>query len=362
MSYPSNIYEFLEISSKLSELEERILYHCYHEGRVTLQQLINKEQEDISKITSAIKNLVDKKLLYIYKFQNFVFFELNLPVLKYLRYEKFPAGPVIPLIYQFNLLSDSVRLSAFKSAINNIVNPGDIVLDLGCGTGVLSMFAAQRGAFVFSVEVDPIVAEAAEYFIKNNGFSSKVKIIQGDCRNIELDIKADVIICEMLDTALIAELQVPVMNNAIKKWLKPNGKVIPLKAETSAELINTDYKFEGIDFRLIHYEAYGARISSYVLSRPLTYHSLSFKEENPVDFSAKFSLKAYRDGIANGLRLNTSVEVTENIKIGGSPWFNPPLILPFEDIPIKKGEEIEVDLSYGLGAGFSSIKYEVRKL
>ncbi|MEO0183959.1 MAG: hypothetical protein ABIL40_10865, partial [candidate division WOR-3 bacterium] len=125
---------------------------------------------------------------------------------------------------------------------------------------------------------------------------------------------------------------------------------------------NADYKFEGIDFKLIHFEEYGARTSSYTLSKPLIYHTLSFKVKNPIDFSTHFSLKTYRAGIANGLRLNTSVVVAENIKIGGSPWFNPPLILPFEDIPVKSGDEIEIDLSYGLGAGFSSIKYDVHRL
>lgn len=360
MTQPANIYAFLKTANELSELEERILYYCYHEGRVTLQQIARYEKEEPDKIHTAIQSLVAKRLLYIYKFQNFEFFELNLPAVKYMRYEKFPSGPVIPLVYQFNLLSDDTRLYAFKESINQMVNSGDIVLDLGCGTGVLSMFAAQKGAFVFAIEVDPIVAEVAEYFIKNNGYGSRIKVIQGDSRNLELDIKADIIICEMLDTALIAELQVPVMNHAIRKWLKPIGKVIPLSAETSAELVNTKYEFGGLDFRLIHYEEYGARVSTYTLSEPLVYHNILFNKENPVDLSTRFSLKAHRSGITNGLRLKTSVMVSDKIKIGGSAWFNPPLILPFDDIRVEEGEEVEISLSYGLGAGFASIKYDVQ--
>jgi predicted RNA methylase len=355
-----NIYEFFETIGSLPELEGEILKYCYHEGRVTLQQLSNQFKKPLEEIKNAIKNLIEGGLIYHYRFQNIEFYELDVQTIKNIYYERFPAGPVIPLIYQFNLLSDSIRTDSLKKAIEMVVKPGDIVIDLGCGTGILSIFAAQRGAYVFAIEVDPLVADAAEYFIKNAGYSSKIKVIQGDARNLNLPLQADVIICEMLDTALIAELEVPVMNNAIKKWLKPDGKVIPLSASTSAELINIDSTFYGIDFRLIHYEEYGARLTTYSLSEPVIYHHVNFSEENPLEVSKKFILKTKRAGIANGLRIKTEVLLADGVKMGSSPWFNPPLILPFSDIPVTENASISVTLSYGLGAGFSSIKYDVK--
>lgn len=354
-----NIYEFFETISVLPKLEGEILKYCYHEGRVTIQQLSNYFKISKGKIDSAIKNLIKKGLLYTHRFQNIEFYELNVVTMKSIYYERFPAGPIIPIVYQFNLLSDSTRTDSFKKAIEKVVKSGDVVIDLGCGTGILSIFAVQRGAYVFAIEVDPFVADAAEYFIKNAGYSSKIKVIQGDCRNLNLPVEADVIICEMLDTALIAELQVPVMNNAIKKWLKPGGKVIPLSANTSAELINIDSTFYGFDFRLIHFEEYGAKLTAYSLSEPKIYHSVNFLEENSIEVGGKFVLKTTRAGITNGLRIKTIVTATEGIEIGSSAWFNPPLILPFEDISVKENDSIEVNLSYGLGAGFSNVKYDV---
>jgi len=357
-----NIYDFFEIISSLPELEGEILKYCYHEGRVTLQQLSNHFKKPLKEIEDAIKNLIKRELIYHYRFQNIEFYELDVEMRKNIYYERFPAGPVIPLIYQFNLLSDSMRTDALKKAIDKVVKSGDVVIDLGCGTGILSILAAQKGAYVFAIEVDPLVADAAEYFIKNSGYSSKIKIIQGDARNLDLPVEANVIICEMLDTALIAELEVPVMNIAVKKWLKPGGKVIPLSAITSAELVNIDYNFYGLDFRLIHYEEYGARLASYSLSEPEVYHYVNFLEENPIEVSKKFILKTNRAGITNGLRIKTEVFLTEGIKMDSSQWCNPPLILPFNDIPVNENALISVSLSYSLGAGFSSIKYDVRPL
>ncbi len=66
-----------------------------------------------------------------------------------------------------------------------------------------------------------------------------------------------------------------------------------------------------------------------------------------------------KEGIINGIRLKTRVYFDDKIYLDGTPWFNPPLVLPFDDIIVKKGDLINISLSYNLGAGFSSIKYDV---
>lgn len=351
-------FDLFSVMSKLSEIEQKILALTYREGRITFDQIcrLGNSQDNVQ---STIQNLIEKNLLYKYKFHNFEFYELNLRMTRSLTYERFPSGPVIPLIYHFNLLSNESRVESFRRAIQKVVKPGDIVFDLGCGTGILSIFAAQQGAYVFAVEVDPLVAEAAEYFIKNSGFSSKIKVIQGDVRELSLGREADVIICEMLDTALIAELQVPVMNYAVKNLLKPNGRVIPESAVTSAQLVNVDYTFTGLEFKLIHYEAHSARIANTELSLPMPYHKIFLNKENEIYFDGKFSIVTTRDGVVNSLRLVTETQLTDGIYEIGKPWFNPPLILPIKDLLVKRGERVEIKLSYKLGGGFTSIKYEI---
>lgn len=350
-------YDFLEVLGSLPPLEERLLLFCYKNGRFTFEQLLKVQNEKSDIILQAINNLLSLKLLQEYKFQSMKFYELNIQGVPSSMCERFPSGPIIPLVYQFNLLSDRLRMEGFRKAIEQIVEPGHVVLDLGCGTGIMSLIAAKRGGMVFAVEADPSVAEAAEYFIKSNSLDSKISLIVEDSRNLDLDIEVDIIICEMIDTGLIAELQVEVMNDAVKKWLKPGGRVIPHKAYTSAEIINMDYSFLDMDFRLIHFEEYGAKKSFQTMSSPFVYHTVDFTDDNSLEVSTNFSLKANTKSVANGLKIRTRTLLAGTIELRSSPWYNPPLILPFGDIPMNTGDELTVDLSYGLGAGFSSINY-----
>ena len=90
-----------------------------------------------------------------------------------------------------------------------------IVLDVGCGTGILSMFAAKAGAaHVYGVDMSGIV-ESAKKIIATNGLSDKITIIRGKVEDIDLPVpKVDIIISEwmgyclfyesMLDTVLYA--------------------------------------------------------------------------------------------------------------------------------------------------------------
>ena len=60
--------------------------------------------------------------------------------------------------YHLSMLIDEVRTTSFLRAILGAVKPGDVVLDMGCGTGVLSYFACIAGARrVYAVEQGPII-------------------------------------------------------------------------------------------------------------------------------------------------------------------------------------------------------------
>ena len=71
-------------------------------------------------------------------------------------------------------------------------NPGDfkdkIVLDIGCGTGILSIFAARAGAkHVYAIE-NAEIALFAEEIIKRNNLSGKITVIKGKMEEIELPV------------------------------------------------------------------------------------------------------------------------------------------------------------------------------
>jgi SAM-dependent methyltransferase len=89
------------------------------------------------------------------------------------------------------MLKDFTRTRSYEQAIKG--NPhqfkGKAVLDIGCGTGVLSMFAAQAGArAVYAVDMSSI-AQQAKQIIIDNGFDSVVTVMQGKMEEIELPEK-----------------------------------------------------------------------------------------------------------------------------------------------------------------------------
>jgi predicted RNA methylase len=82
--------------------------------------------------------------------------------------EVFELGEYIPSVYHFNMLADDVRMSAFKEAISRSVRKGSWVLELGCGTGVLSFFAAKAGAQVLCIARNPELVEQARTILRTN--------------------------------------------------------------------------------------------------------------------------------------------------------------------------------------------------
>src|SRR5262245_42889107 len=98
------------------------------------------------------------------------------------------------------MLRDAVRNAAFPRAIAAEVTPGAVVLDVGAGTGILSLFAAQACASrVFAVEAGAIAAFARRLVVAND-FQDRIVILSGDIRRLSLPSAVDVLVSEWLGT------------------------------------------------------------------------------------------------------------------------------------------------------------------
>lgn len=276
--------------------------------------------------------------------------------------EDFPSGPVIPLVYQYNLLSDRSRLNALRTAIDEVVEPGDIVADLGAGVGFLSYLAAERAETVYAVEIDTDVFEKGREVMAANDVEN-VEYIMGDARNVELSEPVDVVLCEMLDTALLAELQVQVMNHANRELLADDGTVVPTEAVTSVSLVKSEYHFDGGEFKLPHFEAYGST-ESIPMSESVAYHTARFDRINEEHVQATIEVEATVSGIVNGIQLQTDVQFApEGEYTSGSEWLNPPLTLPTESLfTVEAGDRLGVSLEYRVGDGLNDITYTVDRV
>ncbi|HET6452807.1 MAG TPA: 50S ribosomal protein L11 methyltransferase [Armatimonadota bacterium] len=125
------------------------------------------------------------------------------------------------------MLHDGIRCAAFRRALAELVTPDSAVLDVGAGTSLLSVFAAQSGArIVYAVERTQ-TAELAERIVSDNRLSDRIRVIKEDMESVELPEQVDVIVSEWLGGYGIDENLLPVIVRARDRWLKPGGIMIP---------------------------------------------------------------------------------------------------------------------------------------
>ena len=105
-------------------------------------------------------------------------------------------------------------------------------MDIGAGTGILSIFAAKAGAkHVYAIEYAEIAIFAKE-IIKQNGLEDKITVIKGKMEEIELPVdKVDIIISEWMGYFLLYESMLDSVLYARDKYLRKGGKMLPDRAE-----------------------------------------------------------------------------------------------------------------------------------
>lgn len=127
------------------------------------------------------------------------------------------------------MLRDEVRNEAYRKALVAAVTPGASVLDMGAGTGFLSILAANAGAgSVYAVERTSI-AGLAKRMVEKNGLAETVRVIQSDLEDADLPGKVDVLVSEWMGGLGVDENMLAPLVMARDRWLRPGGVIIPAR-------------------------------------------------------------------------------------------------------------------------------------
>lgn len=135
------------------------------------------------------------------------------------------------------MLDDRGRTAAFLQAIAASVRPDDVVLDLGAGTGVLSVAAARAGARrVYAVERGAMARHAREIAAKN-GFADRVEVIQAPSTAVVLPERATLVISETLGDDPFEEGILESLHDARERLTTPDARVLPRRVTLGVRVV-----------------------------------------------------------------------------------------------------------------------------
>ena len=145
------------------------------------------------------------------------------------------------------MLQDVVRTDAYEKSINDVITNEQTVLDFGCGTGVLSMFAARAGANkVIAVDRSPFITTAKQ-IAKINGFDN-IEFYHADHQSLQLDEKVDVIVSEWMGHCLFYEAMLEPLLAVRDRYLADDGIMIPAEVSLHAGLVCDEDLLEDLAF------------------------------------------------------------------------------------------------------------------
>ena len=144
--------------------------------------------------------------------------------------------------WHFDMLADDARNEVFQKAIERAVTEDSLVLDIGTGSGLLSMVAARAGAAeVVTCEMSEPIAWAAKEIIANNGYSDRIKVIAKPSTQLVVGVdmakRATLLVSEILDNKLLGEDALPSLRHAVDHLVEPGAPTIPRAARIKAMLV-----------------------------------------------------------------------------------------------------------------------------
>lgn len=156
-----------------------------------------------------------------------------------------------------DMLNDTRRNKAYREAIDKTITKPCHVLDIGAGTGLLSMMAARAtgyGDSLESVGSMGMVTACESYLpmvklmrkvLHANGMQRKIRIINKRSDELEVGVdmpsRADVLVSEILDSELLGEGLIPTLQHAHDKLLVDNPKTVPYRATVYGQVFDHGY-------------------------------------------------------------------------------------------------------------------------
>ena len=131
----------------------------------------------------------------------------------------------------YGYLSDRVKLEQYQAAIDRLVRPEHVVLDLGCGSGLLGLMALRAGVSKVLFVEEGAIIEVARQTVANAGFADKAEFFKANSFELTLPEPVDVAICDHVGYFGFDYGILDLLADAKQRFLKPNGIIVPAQIE-----------------------------------------------------------------------------------------------------------------------------------
>jgi len=287
-------------------------------------------------------------------------------------FEPIELFPEVPNLYEFpsvhaGMLFDEERVGKYSEAIRRVVKKGDIVADIGTGTGLLAFLCLEAGAArVHAIERSTAV-RWAKLLAEKNGFADRIVFHHQDSRLYDLPEKVNVVVSELIGHIAFEEGMVESLFDAKERFLIPSGVIIPERVQLRVAVVEENEIYpkyiecwrtiKGIDYSLLREEAVKAcyitaMSDRNLLSEPETFFTVDFcKDEKPILRGTKI-FSALRFGLVNGIFLWFDAILAPEIRLSSGPWTRThwkqcfaPIATP---IAVNAGDKISVEIDMQL--------------
>jgi len=252
-------------------------------------------------------------------------------------------------------VSDATRLRQYTEAIRRTIKPGDHVMDLGCGTGVLGLLCLRSGAArVYAVDETAMI-EVARGTLERAGLGDKAVFIRGKSRRIDLPEQVDAIVCDQVGYFGFDAGIVPDLADARRRFLKPGGALIPAAITLYAAGVESEDAYAPVagwgaepvpsEMRWLREQAVNTRYpvnlrAAALLTASSLLGTMNLREDHDGLTSWTADLHVTRDGILHGIAGWFDGELAAGVCMTNAPLAMQPIARAQAFLPIGEAARV----------------------
>lgn len=262
-------------------------------------------------------------------------------------------------------VADRVRLGAYRKALEQVVSPDSVVLDLGSGTGILGMLACRAGAAaVYSVDRSRM-AEAARRVARESPFAERIRVLRADSRDVVLPTRANVVVADQMGPFGVGAGLVESFARARVSLLTEGAAFLPRRLTLRVGLATApdayrvvslwDDEIEGLDLKAVRGLASSTprwvqASAVQLVGEPAVFQELDLRVAQPARLAGSLAFTSPSAATVHGLAGWFVAELAERIFVTNDPLSaeridREVLFLPFEQpLSLRAGQRVDVRL------------------